>query len=256
MNRFVHRLMPILLVGAVAASGQGRRGPQPSPTPQHSGLNMTALQVIAGTVTDADVAVGAQYPTIVINKVQIKVAPAWFLLDNDIEIKTGDNLKVTVAPSVNAADTYFYAIDITKATAFLKLRDGQGFPLWTRGPGVGNRQGNGPGNGAGNGTGECQGCIDLASITTVTGTVDKVTIGAGIQFPAVVLKTGDNKLLTIKIGPERVLLAADFEIAAGQKLTIKYAGSTCKDELVALEITDSNGRTVVLRGPDGIPAWN
>jgi hypothetical protein len=244
--------MPVFLAGAVVASAQGRRGPQTPITAQHSGLNMAAVQVIQGTVTDVDVALGVQYPTIVVNKVQIRLAPAWYLLDNDIEIKTGDSLKITVAPSANAADTFLYAIDVTKGTAFLKLRDSQAFPLWTGGPGMGNRQG----NGSGNGTGECQGCLDAASITSASGTVEKVTAGVGVQFPSVVLKTADAKLLTIKIGPERVLLAADFEIVAGQKLTVKYAVSICKDELVALELTDSNGRTVVLRAADGAPAWN
>lgn len=256
MNRIVKTLMPLLLAGAVVAPAQGRRGPQAPVTPQYSGLNMAAVQVIQGTVAEVDVALGAQYPSIVINKAQIKLAPAWYLLDNDIEIRTGDSLKVTVAPSANTADTYLYAIDLTKGAAFLKLRDSQGLPLWTGGPRMGARQGGVVGNGPGNGTGECQGCLDAASIATVTGTVEKVTAGLGIQFPTLVLKTPDNKLLTIRIGPERVLLAADFEIAAGQKLTVKYAVSTCREELVALALTDSSGREVVLRESDGAPSWN
>jgi hypothetical protein len=246
-------MMP-LLASAVVAFAQGPRGPQAPAI--RTGLNMAAVQVIQGAVTDVDIARGARYPTVVVNKLQIKLAPEWYLLDNDIEIKTGDTLKITAAASLNAADTYLYAIDIAKGSAFLKLRDSQGLPLWGGGPGRGGRNANGQGNGPGQGTGECQGCLNAASLTTVTGTVEKVTAGVGIQFPTVVLKTADNKLLTIKIGPERVLLAADFEIAAGQKLTVKYAASICQEELVALELTDSNGRTIVLREQDGTPAWN
>jgi hypothetical protein len=202
-----------------------------------------------------DIARGAQYPTVVVDKLQIKLAPEWYLLDNDIEIKTGDTLTITTAASANAADTYLYAIDVAKGSAFLKLRDSHGLPLWSGGPGGGNRNGNGQDNGPRQGSGECQGCLDTTSAVTVTGTVEKVTAGAGIQFPTVVLKTADNKLLTIEIGPERLLLAADFEIVAGQKLTVKYAASTCKDELVALELTDGNGRKLVVREQDGTPAW-
>jgi hypothetical protein len=249
-------MMPFLMASAVVAFAQGPRGPQAPPNAPHTGLNMAAVQVIQGTVSDVDVARGAQYPTVVVNNLQIKLAPEWYLLDNDVEIKTGDTLKITAAASANAADTYLYAIDIAKGSAFLKLRDSQGLPLWTGGPGGSDRKGNGQRNGPGQGTGECQGCLDAASATTINGTVEKVTAGAGIQFPTVVLKTADNKLLTIKIGPERVLLAADFEIVAAQKLTVKYAVSTCKEELVALELTDSNGRKIVLREQDGTPAWN
>jgi hypothetical protein len=53
-----------------------------------------------------------------------------------------------------------------------------------------------------------------------------------------------------------VLLGADFEITAGQQLTVKYAASICREELVALELSDSSGRTLVLREADGRPAWN
>jgi hypothetical protein len=252
MNRFEKRMMPLLLAGTFVAFAQVPRGPHAPANAPHTGLNMAALQVIQGAVTDVDIARGAQYPTVVVNKLQIKLAPEWYLLDNDIEIKTGDTLKITAAGSSNPADTYLYAIDIAKGSAFLQLRDSQGFPLWTGGPG----RGNGRGQGTRPGSGECQGCLDAASIATVTGTVDKVTAGAGIQFPSVVLKAADNKLLAIKIGPERVLLAADFEIAAGQTLTVKYAASTCKDEFVALELIDSNGRKLVLREQDGTPSWN
>jgi hypothetical protein len=71
-----------------------------------------------------------------------------------------------------------------------------------------------------------------------------------------VLNTADARLLSVRIGPERVLLAGDFEITPGQKLTVKYAPSTCRDEFVALELTDSSGRKIVLRNADGTPAWN
>jgi len=260
MNRIQTINLTLLLAAAVAANAQGPRGPQaPSGTPNGTGLNMSAAKVISGAVTDVSIGYGAQYPTIVISQSQVKLAPAWFLLDADIEIKTGDTLKLTVAPSNNAADKYLYAVDVTKGTAFLRLRDAAGLPLWTGGMAGGNgqRQGQGSGSGGmGNGTGECQGCLDGASVATVAGTVDKTTAGIGIQFPSLVLATADGKLLTFRVGPERVLLAADFEITAGQKLTITYAASTCKEELVALTITDSAGRKIVLRNPDGSPAWN
>ena len=256
MNRFVKNIIPLLLASAVVAFAQGPRGPRAPANAPHTGLDLAAVQLIQGAVTDVDTARGARYPTVVINTLQIKLAPGWYLLDNDIEISTGDTVKITAAASADTADTYLYAIDIVKGNAFLKLRDSQGLPLWTGGPGGGNAKGNWQGNGPRQGTGECQGCLDAASLATVTGTVEKVTAGVGIQFPTVVLKAPDTKLLTIKIGPSRVLLAADFETAAGQKLTVKYAASTCKEELIALELTDSNGRKIVLRAQDGTPSWN
>jgi hypothetical protein len=74
-------------------------------------------------------------------------------------------------------------------------------------------------------------------------------------MPTLVLKT-DGKLLTLKIGPERILLGADFELNPGQSVTVRYAQATCTDEYLALQITNSAGVTVTLRGDDGTPAWN
>ena len=73
-------------------------------------------------------------------------------------------------------------------------------------------------------------------------------------MPTLVLKTADGKLLTVKIGPERLLDAVDFEIKAGETLTVRY-GVTCTNETVALELVNA-AVTLVLRNEDGTPAWN
>jgi hypothetical protein len=82
-----------------------------------------------------------------------------------------------------------------------------------------------------------------------------VNAALGVQFPVLVLKADDGNLLTIKIGPERAILASDFELNPGDKLTVKYGLATCGDELVTLELTDAKGNTLTLRNDDGTPAW-
>jgi hypothetical protein len=226
--------------------------------PRNAGLDMTKVQTVDGTVTAVNVAVGAQYPSIQIGQETIKVAPVWFLLENDFEIKTGDKLSVVAAPSARTADPYLSAIKITNAvSASVMLRDQNGLPLWTAAGGRwqenGNGRGDGNGRGPDEGNGACTAC-GVSSIATVSGVVDQVTAGLGIQFPTLVLKTAD-KMLTLKIGPERLLEAADFEIKAGDTLTAKYAVVVCTGETVALELTNAAGVKVVLRNDDGAPAW-
>jgi hypothetical protein len=162
-------------------------------------------------------------------------------------VKVGDTLKVTAAPSLTAKDPYLSAITIANAVtgASITLRDATGIPLWTS---AGSRRGTPPGLGT-------HANYGFAAIVTVTGTVDQVTAGVGIQMPALVLKTADGKLLTLKIGPERVLAAADFEIKPGEVLTVRYA-ACATGELLALELTNASGVTLVLRNDDGTPAWN
>ncbi len=241
-------LKSIALILSVAglAFAQGHRGPQPSnpsnPPRTGYGLDMTKAQFIEGAVSAVNISYGSQYPTIQVNQTTIKIAPVWFLIENDFEIKTGDKLRVTAAPSLQNRDPYLAAITLvnTATGATLRLRDTNGLPLWTQMPAAGQST--------------CNGCTGITQIGTAAGTVDQVTAGVGIQMPALVLKTVDGKVLTIKIGPERVLQTADFEIKAGDSLTVRY-GVDRIGEMLALELVNVDGVKLVLRNDDGTPAW-
>ena len=111
------------------------------------------------------------------------------------------------------------------------------------------------GGGQGNGPMSEGGCLDASTAVTVAGTVEKVSFGVGIQMPALTLKTGAGKLLVLKLGPERILLAADVELKAGDPIKVTYASETCTDELVTLAITTASGVTITLRDADCTPAW-
>jgi hypothetical protein len=210
---------------------------------------MARVQTVTGAVSAVSLTYGTQYPSITVNKTVIKVAPVWFLLDKNFEIKAGDQVSVTAAPSLLPNDSYLYAIDITntRCKAKIVLRDSSGVPLWS-----------GRSGGRGNPDVPCNetGCTDAATISTVSGTVEKVSMGVGIQMPTLVVKTSDGKLISMKIGPEWILLEADFELAPAEQVTAKFAHETCSDEDVALQLTNSAGVSVVLRNDDGTPNWN
>jgi hypothetical protein len=239
--------LAIILAAGSLALAQGPRGPRNDNAPSGSGLDMAKLQMIEGAVTAVNIGYGSQYPSIQIGQATIKVAPVWYFLENDFEIKTGDKLKVVAAPSLQSRDPYLSAISVTNlvSNAVLNLRDDAGQPLWTTRGRPNRAEPQGPGT--------CGGC-GLSSVTVVSGIVDQVTAGAGIRMPSVVLKTSDGKLLTVKIGPERMLLAADFEIKVGESLTVKY-GVNCEEENVALELTNAAGVKVALRNANGVPGW-
>ncbi len=79
------------------------------------------------------VAYGAQYPSITLDGKTIKVAPVWFLLDNDFELAAGEEVSVLAAPSAREGDPSFYAIWIAKPSSgvTLMMRSESGMPLWT-----------------------------------------------------------------------------------------------------------------------------
>ena len=249
MNRSIKNLFTTLSLTAAMAFAQGPHGPGGPQSAQqaNSGLNMAKQQTVTGAITSVQIAAGAQYPSIVVNKVQIKVAPVWYLLENDFELAVGQSVRITAAPSNTANDPYLYAIDITKTSggAKIALRDSLGVPLWIGSARMGGNS---------QATGTSGDCVDPISIKTATGTIDSVNSGVGIQQPTLVFKV-TGALLTIELGPERILAANDLEIKPGATITVKYAQSTGCDEFVALQITDASGHAVVLRHDDGTPAW-
>lgn len=240
MKTTMHTAILMVAVGICAAQGP-RRGPvNASP-----GLNMKNVQTVTGTVTAIAIGYGMQYPSITVDKTMIKVGPIWYLLEKGFEIKAGDAVSVVAAPSNVVSDAYLHAVEITKTASNLRiaLRDANGVPLWVAG------------HGGSEGPMAVGGCLDASTVATVTGTVDKIGMGLGVQMPTLVLKAADDTLLVLKLGPERTLLGADVELKAGDVITVKYARETCNDESVALSITTSDGKTITLRGDDCTPAW-
>ena len=252
MKKTCLAIFAALLATAALSFAQGPRGPQnrnAAPNRPASVLNLAKVQTVTGAVSEVSITYGTQYPSITVNKTVIKVAPVWFFLDKNFEIKAGDQVSVTAAPSLLPNDSYLYAIDITNTAskANIVLRDSSGVPLWS-GPSGGRANPDAPRNGTG--------CIDAATISTVVGTVEKVSMGVGIQMPTLVVKTSDGKLISMKIGPEWILLDADFELVAGEQVTSKFAHETCTDEDVAIQLTNAAGVAVILRNDDGTPNWN
>jgi len=256
----------VVLLAAITSPAQGPRGPQAGfgngpahpgvvgngPAAGGSGLDMSKVTSLEGTVTSINIGFGNQYPSIQINSTAVKIAPVWFLLDNNFEIKSGDTLSVVMAPGTASNDAYLYAIKVVNLSAMteLSIRDAFGLPLWTR-----QARGNSSGFGyCGSGCGS--GCVDAAGAVIFSGAVDTVSMGVGIQMPSLSVKTADGKLVTVKIGPEHVLLENDFELKTGDAVIVKAALATCTGEYVALQITGANGQTLILRNDDGTPAWN
>ena len=252
MKRTILSTLTVLAIAAASSFAQGPRGAQQQRPTTHPAAvpDMAKVRTVSGTVATIDIGFGMQYPSITVNQSVIKVAPVWFLLDKNFEIKAGDQVSVLAAPSTLANDSYLYAVEITNTVskARIVLRDATGLPLWTA------TNASRGGNASARGTGI--GCLDLATVSSVSGTVEKVSMGIGIQMPSLVVKSASGTLVTMKLGSERILLAADFELKAGDALTAKYAHEVCTDENVALQLTNAAGVTIVLRNDDGTPNWD
>jgi hypothetical protein len=252
MNKTRLSTLAVLITAATAAFAQGSRGTQHQNTSSHpvAAPDVTKAHTVAGPVSAVDVGYGTQYPSITVNQSVIKVAPVWFLVEQNFELKARDQVSVVAAPSTVPGDSYLYAIEIANigSKTRIVLRGAAGVPLWTATNSARGGTAAGPGNGIG--------CLDLTTVNTTAGTVEKIVMGIGIQMPSLVVKTTTGALVSMKLGPERVLLTADFELKAGDAVSASYIHETCTDENVALRLTNSADVTVTLRNSDGTPNWN
>ena len=231
-------MKPIIMsIGMVVATAslilaQGRPG---QGVHAGSGLNMSQVRTISGPVASVNIAFGMRYPCVTIGTTSINMAPPWYLLDKNLVIKTGDWLSVLAAPSNSASDSALYAVEISNTTTGTRiaLRDTNGLPLWSGGNALGSV-------GAGYGT-------ISGEVKTTSGTIENLRMGLGIPMPSVTVKDAGGQLLTIRLGPERVLLASSIELRVGDRITVRYALASGCGNLVALSVTDSAGTTVNLR---------
>jgi hypothetical protein len=234
-------LLTFAATGLCVAQGQYGRGAGTAPG---SSLDIAKVQTVTGTVSAVAIGYGMQYPSITIGKIQIKLAPIWYLLDKNFEINIGDALSVQVAPFISTSNPYLYALEITNTMSNqrLVLRDALGKPLWASPQSPFGAHSDG-------------GCPLRSLAVVVSGTVEQIISGIAIQMPMLTLRVADGTVLRLKLGPERVLLESDIELKPGEPATVKYVSYACSDELVALTVTNAAGKTVVLREENGRPGW-
>ena len=262
------KVLSILVLAAAISFGQGNNGRGSSNGPANMAaaahqIDPSKVVAITGEVKAVNISYGLKHPSIVVTdaslgEVTLELAPLYWLLENGFEVEPGHRVAATAAPCLDSDKTALFAINIENLTlgVELPLRDSDGTPLWVvRGPqGKGQAKGRGPGAGNQAGAQVRGSCIDTATITTVSGTVSAINMGLGIRMPALTLATAAGDL-TVRIGPERILLEAGFAIEAGQTLTVRHALSPCTGERVALDLTSASGQTLKLRNDDGSIAW-
>ncbi len=120
----------------------------------------------------------------------------------------------------------------------------------------------GAGRGMGPGGGMGPMLYDPQTVTTVTGTVEKLEeltmgrpSGMGMKFREVLLKT-DKGSLTVHLGPIWYLEQQKFAAKVGDKVEVTGSQVTLNNQpsIIAKDVT-VNGKTLNLRNDQGIPVW-
>lgn len=237
--------------------GSGSASSTASGTGQsQAGKKELVTVTIAGTVTAVNLHdLELEFPSIIVDgtidgvdadPVEVKLAPYWFLLDNDIEVAVDDVVSIVAFLGTPNATAY-YAISIDGVT----LRTDDGSPLWTGGHGstsvvrsVGMRKCSAKNN-----------CIVSDSISVIEGTVESIRYGKGIQHLTLLVKVDMGILLEFKLGPADYLLANGLELEQGDGVMIRYALTQRTNTWLVLQIGKAGGVMVTLRDDNGDPAW-
>lgn len=107
--------------------------------------NPANVVMLEGVIDSVSIGIGQGHPSFTLaladsRTVAVLAGPYYFLLENDFEINVGDRMEVRAFPSLRFADTYV-AVELKNlgTGAVLTLRDENGVPVWSRGPGRGPR---------------------------------------------------------------------------------------------------------------------
>ena len=94
----------------------------------------------------------------------------------------------------------------------------------------------------------------IENVVTLTGKVTAVNVAPGQGMPSIAFQDATLGVVTIMVGPLRVLADSKFEFKVGQELQIKaFPDPRVTQAYVATEITDTTGAVVVLRDSSGMP---
>lgn len=64
-------------------------------------------------------------------KMLVHLGPAWYIDNQDVQIEKGDNVSVTGSKVTYKGEQVIIAKEVTKGDQVLKLRDENGYPLWS-----------------------------------------------------------------------------------------------------------------------------
>lgn len=63
--------------------------------------------------------------------VSVHLGPAWYIDNQDTQIRNGDNVLITGSKVTYNGDQVIIAREVTKGDQVLKLREDNGYPLWS-----------------------------------------------------------------------------------------------------------------------------
>ena len=228
--------------------GQGQGNPpllasQPTSQPVTAGpLGMTTIHDLTGTLVDIIGGAGLGHPyfefTAGTTTYNIKATPYKLLVSLKIPDLIGQTVRMIFAECRQGS---YVALQLIAGSDVYVFRDESGIPAWRmwavdRNPGSAN----GPPR------------VDTASIQTVTGIVENVGASLVSNRLRVQVRSRDQQLAWVSLGPESLLLDQGFELHVGDQVSIMLAVQAENRERVALQLQNpETGQMAMIRNMEG-----
>jgi hypothetical protein len=231
--------------------GPNRESPLSVAEPQ---AEVDAWLTLSGVVQSVDVN-AMTLTTADGEKIEIQLGPEPFWSEQGVALEPGAEVTVTAFDeegSLTAGE-----IVVTATSEQITLRDADGRPQWSGGPGAGQGAAdetpagapveNVPGRADGEQVPQPQ--SEVAEWITVQGTVTAVDLNA------LMIETVDGEMMAVQLGPEHYWTAQGLTLAAGDKVEVTgfYEDGTSFNA-GSVTLLDS-GATLALRDTDGRPLW-
>jgi len=146
----IHILILATVIGLVLVAGDSyaQKGPGTmwrgsggwgQGSPYNKMYDPKAVETISGEVTNVDRITpakgmsGGLHMSVKTDKetISVHLGPSWYLENQDVKIETKDKVEVKGARTTFAGKPAIIAAEVKKGDEVLKLRDDNGFPVWS-----------------------------------------------------------------------------------------------------------------------------
>ena len=185
--------------------------------------------------------------------ISVNLGPAWYIDNQDIQIIKGDNISITGSKVTYNGDQVIIAKEIIKGNQLLKLREDNGYPLWSGSGNIYSQNGWGRGSNYNN-------IYDAKTIEVISGmviSVDQISLDKNMSDGIHLLLNTVSGNISVNLGPSWFIDNQDIQIIRGDNISVTGSKVTYNgDQVIIAKEVIKGDQLLKLRDENGYPLWS